>query len=213
MSFRRFETIYSVTGTVMWNRNNPIMPSTGVSLNQKRKTEGASVKKTPTVKLVLAANRPPRAVPRTMKSVATMDRETKSFDLAFKAMMTGRYTLSMETQGYYNYIHLIDKIAGVEVDMLKDGEYSFFGSSADSEDRFVVRLAVVDDDEDCFAYQSGDNIVVCGTGELQIFDVTGRFVASYSVNGLETICKPSQKGVYILRLVGNVNKTQKIFVK
>ena len=142
-----------------------------------------------------------------------MDAETKSFDLAFKAMTTGRYTLKVETHGYINYIHVIDRLTGEDIDMLNGGEYSFFGSSADKENRFIVRLSVVSEEDETFVYQNDADLVVCGEGELQIFDVTGRFVASYYVNGVETVNKPSQSGIYILRLVGNVTKTQKIVVR
>ena len=62
---------------------------------------------------------------------------------------------------------------------------------------------------DIFAYQSGNDIVVTGEGELQVFDVMGRIVMKKHVNGVENINMKSQ-GVYIMRLN---EKTQKIVVR
>ena len=63
-----------------------------------------------------------------------------------------------------------------------------------------------------FAYQSGNEIVVNGEGELQIFDVTGRKVMSTMVNGIETL-EAMPQGVYIFRLIGSEVRTQKIVIK
>lgn len=143
-----------------------------------------------------------------------MDMNTQEFDLNFKAMTTGKYTVSMKPTGEFDYIHLIDRLAGEDIDMLAEREYDFIGSPADGDDRFIVRLRKDggSDGLDIFAYQSGNDIVVNGEGELQVFDLMGRFVKSECVNGLETVNVPA-KGVYILRLVGENLRTQKIVVK
>ena len=97
--------------------------------------------------------------------------------------------------------------------MLVEGEYSFVGSPRDNANRFVVRLGYLpnysDNGEDIFAYQNGNDIVVSGEGELQIFDVMGRMVATQRISGIVTMNVKSQ-GVYIFRLNG---KTQKIVVR
>ena len=149
-------------------------------------------------------------------AIATMDDDTKSFNLNFKAMTMGMYTLSYEATGEFSYLHIIDRLTGADVDMLTEGEYKFVGTSTDSENRFIVRLVYSSDNEEIsneiFAYQSGNDIVVNGSGELQIFDVTGRMVSTKRVNGVETINVPSQ-GVYIFRLLGTEVQTQKIVVR
>lgn len=149
-------------------------------------------------------------------AVAAMNDKTKEFALNFKAASMGEYTLSVKSEGEFSYIHLYDKLTGMDVDMLADGTYSFIGSSADSEDRFIVRLSEATGNEggDSFAYQSGSDIFVSGDGELQVFDVTGRMVSRIDVNGIETVNTSSLKtGVYILRLIGSEIKTQKIVVR
>ena len=143
-----------------------------------------------------------------------MNPEVKAFNLNFEAKTFGRYTLSYKMNGDFSYLHLYDKVTGEDIDMLSDDEYTFVGSASDAANRFVVRLSEVAtnvDNNATFAYQSGDDIVVCGDGELQVFDVMGRLVAKQYVNGVGTWHAASvQTGVYILRLN---EKTQKIVIR
>lgn len=149
-------------------------------------------------------------------AIATMSDDTKSFNLNFKAMTMGQYTLSYKATGEYSYLHVIDRFTGEDVDMLLEGEYKFVATPNDNEARFIVKLGYMPDysdvENDIFAYQNGSEILVSGEGELQIFDVTGRNVMTTMINGAESINIPTQ-GVYIFRLVGNEIKTQKIVVR
>ena len=145
-------------------------------------------------------------------AIATMSDETQSFNLNFKAMTTGQYTLSYKAEGNYDYLHVIDRLTGEDIDMLLDGEYSFIASPSDNDARFIVRLgynANGNVENDIFAYQNGSDIIVNGEGELQVFDVTGRMVMNQHVNGVQTVNMPSN-GVYIFKLN---EKTQKIVVR
>ena len=146
-------------------------------------------------------------------AIATMSDDTKSFNLNFKAMTTGKYTLSYKADGNFSYLHVIDRLTGEDVDMLLEGEYSFIASPIDSENRFIVRLEYSAGSEisesSIFAYQSGNDIIVNGEGELQIFDMMGRRVSTQYVSGVETI-NLQLNGVYIFKLN---EKTQKIVVK
>lgn len=141
-----------------------------------------------------------------------MNPEEKAFDLYFEAKTTGKYTLKVEKTGAYSYLHLIDKVAEKDINLLEENEYSFIGSAADEADRFIVRLENSEDAENSiFAYQTGNDIVVSGEGELQVYDVMGRMVMQQYVNGVQTMCISSlQTGVYILRMG---EKTQKIVIK
>lgn len=140
-----------------------------------------------------------------------MSDNTKQFNLNLEAKTTGKYTLSVEPQGAYKYLHLIDRLAEKDIDLLAEKEYSFIGSSADNAERFIVRLEHSDNvDSSVFAYQSGNEIVVSGEGELQIFDVMGRLVMQKHVSGVEAVEKPMATGVYVLKLNENI---QKIIVK
>ena len=146
-------------------------------------------------------------------AIATLGNEVKSFDLNFKAKTMGSYTLGYEAKGEFKYLHIIDRFTGKDIDMLEVKEYSFIASPSDDEARFVVRLQKKSDEGMVnFAYQSGNDIIVSGEGELQVFDMLGRFVMSKRINGVETV-NVNTAGVYILRLVGDEILTQKIVVK
>ena len=147
-------------------------------------------------------------------SIATMNDNTQAFNLNFKAMTTGQYTLSYMTQGEFNYMHIYDRLTGADVDMLLEGEYSFIGSPSDNDARFIVRLGYMpnNDSNDSFVYQNGNDVIVNGVGELQIFDVTGRMVMKTMVEGVQTVNMPSN-GVYVFRMIGENVKTQKIVVR
>ncbi len=149
-------------------------------------------------------------------AIASMSDDTKAFNLNFKAGTMGKYTLSYKADGVFKYLHIYDRLTNTDVDMLLEGEYSFIATPNDNENRFIVMLGYMPDysegNDDVFAYQSGNEVLVSGTGELQIFDVTGRRVMTTTINGAESI-NLSAQGVYILRLVGNEVKTQKIVVR
>ena len=150
-------------------------------------------------------------------AIATMDEDIQSFDLGFEAKTMGKYTLSVNMEGDFGYIHLFDKLTGEDVDILREESYSFIGSPNDRNDRFVVSLnfnTSPSTGSAAFVWQSGNEIIVNGEGELQIFDITGRMVSTQHVSGTETMYTSSlQNGVYIFRLVGTEVKTQKIIVK
>ena len=146
-------------------------------------------------------------------AIATMSDDIKTFSLNFKAMTMGKYTLSYKTKGEFNYLHVIDRFTGEDVDMLLEGEYSFVASPNDSDARFIVRLEYTSNngtnDSSVFAYQSGNEIIVSGEGELQIFDVMGRKISTHQINNVETV-NVNAHGVYIFKLN---EKTQKIIIK
>ena len=149
-------------------------------------------------------------------AIATMGDDIEVFALNFKAMTIGKYSLSVKMKGHFSYLHLIDKLTGEDVDMLLEEKYEFVGLPRDNEARFIVKLSYnasgVEFDE--FAYQNGDEIIVNGEGILQVYDVMGRFVSSYNVNGNMRInASQFSNAVYILKLIGNDVKTQKIVVR
>ena len=140
---------------------------------------------------------------------------TGEIPLNFKANETGRYTIGFNFENVKGVrIQLIDKIEDNIIDLNKDvsgnvSTYTFMGSTIDRSDRFTLVFTQVETDG-VFAYQSGNDIIVSGDGELQVFDVMGRMVMSQHINGVQTVEKPEQTGVYIFRLNG---KSQKMIVR
>lgn len=151
-------------------------------------------------------------------AIAMLDEETERFGLSFKAKAVDRYTLNVNADGNFNYLHLIDKLTGEEVDLLIQNDYSFIGSPVDPEERFLVKSRDYSDVDELmenttFAYVSNGDIVVSGEGTMQLIDMTGRVVETRGISGAETVCKPSS-GVYIVRIVNGTNvKIQKIVVR
>lgn len=148
---------------------------------------------------------------------ANISDDVNIVSLAFEAKEMGKYTVRFNAEGSFDYLHLIDRMTGEDIDMLIEDEYSFIGSSNDNTDRFIVKLAYDADasagvDNYSFAWQYGKNIIVNGNGELQIFDMTGRMVMTATINGAETL-SVTENGIYIFRLIGNEVKTQKIVVR
>ena len=131
--------------------------------------------------------------------------------LYFKTKETGTYTINFDNNTELKDAYLVDKFEGAIVDLSVCSSYIFIGSAADRPDRFVIRFENPENsvENSMFAYQHGNEIIVNGEGELQIFDVMGRLIEKQNINGIETIEKPSQNGVYIMKLN---DKTQKIIV-
>ncbi|MBO4575049.1 MAG: T9SS type A sorting domain-containing protein, partial [Bacteroidales bacterium] len=130
--------------------------------------------------------------------------------LNFKAEETGVYTLNFNGDNM-TAVSLVDMIEGAIIDLSVNDTYTFIGTSADRADRFKLVFSSPNDSNiDIFAYQTGNDIVVSGEGELQVFDVMGRLVMQHRIDGVQTVTQPLQTGVYIFRLN---EKSQKIVVR
>ena len=142
--------------------------------------------------------------------IADMPDNTSVINLGFEAKTMGQYTLSVKANGMFSYLHLVDKMTGNDIDLLAEPTYSFVGAPTDNANRFTVNISYNTGD-DIFAFQNGDDVIVSGKGELQVFDVTGRLVMRKNINGVETCHVANlQTGVYIFRLN---EKSQKILIK
>ena len=148
---------------------------------------------------------------------ANVSDDIESISLCFETKAMSRYTLNFNANGSFDYLHLIDRMTGADVDMLIDNEYTFASTVNDKAERFIVKFSYSAEKEavdNVFAWQNGNDVIVDGAGELQVFDVTGRMVMSTMVNGMETINTTSlQSGVYVFRMLANEVKTQKIVIK
>ena len=135
----------------------------------------------------------------------------------FEAVADGEYTITIEAKHTdAHYMHLLDNFTGDDIDLLVEPSYTFNATTNDNADRFRLvfdfnNYTGVDENYtgEIFAYQNGNDIYVNGNGELQVFDVMGRMVATQYINGVESVNVKLQ-GVYIFRLNGN---TQKIVVR
>ena len=137
-------------------------------------------------------------------------------ELVFKAKHMGEYNIHIEPNGEFQYVTLMDKINGIETDMLSRS-YSFTATPQENGDRFVLKFAKNDGSikQDKFAFLSGNELIIEAEGIVQIIDVMGRVVYSNEVTNDNNRIDTSNfnTAAYIVRLInGNGVKTQKIVV-
>ena len=140
----------------------------------------------------------------------------------FKAAEDGEYSITVNTKNLEaSTMLLYDDFTGATVNLLESPTYHFKASEIDNADRFKLvfdfnNYTGVNENytNDNFAHQIGDELIVSGEGTLMVFDVLGRFVTGYNVNGDKRISTAEfNTGVYIFRMVGTEVKTQKIIVR
>lgn len=142
----------------------------------------------------------------------------------FKAKENGEYTLTVETANCQlstvNYLHLIDNIAGTDIDLLAEPSYTFSAKNDDYESRFCLVFNAKQDgnavENEHFAFVSNDEIIINGEGTIQIVDILGRPMLTKDLSTLNSKLSTLNftPGIYVLRLInGNEIKNQKIIIK
>ena len=153
-------------------------------------------------------------------AVAYADGENE-MPVNFTAVENGLYTISIETESIeLDYLHLIDNLTGIDVDLLATPSYTFEAQTSDYASRFKLLFAPNcgddDGDSEAFAYVSNGQLHILNQGEaqLQIVDVLGRILIDKTVQGSAETPLNLGSGTYILRLISadKVN-TQKIVVE
>ena len=148
--------------------------------------------------------------------------------LNIKVGNDGTYMLYFNRQDLsFDYLHLIDNLTQVDIDLLQIPYYTFNVWDTEHENRFLIVFNpdAIDDPtthlteaatEGSFAFISNGEILLteaCQGASLQIVDMMGRVVVQgdatdrISINGMA-------KGVYVLRLInGNDVQVQKMVVE
>ena len=158
-------------------------------------------------------------IPQNGKEFAIVSSEPfGTMPVNFRTEVNGSYTLNINVEkAELNYLHLIDNMTGADVDLLVNPSYTFNATNLDYESRFTLVFSnsnteSAEGNED-FAFISNGNLVVAGTGTLQIVDMMGRVVNTFSTSD-HVNTNSLANGVYVIRLVNGENvKTQKIVVK
>lgn len=140
--------------------------------------------------------------------------------LNFRASKNGTYTLNIDTENMeMNYLHLIDNMMGMDVDLLQIPSYTFEATTRDYESRFKLVFAGASTGsvtDDSFAFFSNGNWIINNDGKatLQIVDVNGHLLCNEQINGCCSKSFEAAPGIYMLRLINGDNvKVQKIVVK
>ena len=147
------------------------------------------------------------------------DKDVKEVPLSFEAQKMGNYTISVDAEGEYETIVLVDRQTGVETNMLlEDYKFTATTSKKENTDRFIVRFTFksdVETESKIFAYQSGNELIIEDEGTVQLFDVTGRmlYISDVKSRGERINVGQLNKAAYILRLVnGEGVKVQKVII-
>ena len=148
------------------------------------------------------------------------ERQSKGyFRVCFKATKDGQYTITVNTEGVdMDYLHLIDNIAGTDIDLFATSSYSFNAKADDYESRFRLVFSANSENEignEDFAFFSNGQLIVTGEGTLQVVDMLGRMLVTKQLSTTNSQLPTAnfQAGVYVLRLINGENvKTQKIVV-
>jgi hypothetical protein len=140
---------------------------------------------------------------------------TGMLPLKFKAVEDGSYTLHFEPKDVsLSYLHLIDNITGINVDLLSTPNYTFNATSNDYASRFKLvfdpHYGIEEDGtstiSETFAYYANGEIIIndvetSHSTSLQIIDMMGHVVVTHIGDAINRVSTNGlAKGVYVLRL-------------
>ena len=149
--------------------------------------------------------------------IANVDENTTEVALNFDAKEMGSYTISLDINGEFETVTLVDRFTGVETDMLVENEYSFIASADDNVNRFVIRLGNGQEptDNGQFVYQNGEELILSIEGSVQIVDMLGRVVYSNEHSDAYNRINVSEfnNASYVVRVVNEEGvKVQKVVI-
>ena len=137
--------------------------------------------------------------------------------VSFRASENGPYTLAVEAENVeMNYLHLIDNLTGMDVDLLQTPNYTFQAKTTDYASRFKLVFAIDRTNDESFAFFNNDNWFINNDGKalLQVIDLNGRLLSNEQISGSVSKHIDAAPGVYVMRLINGDNvKTQKVVVR
>lgn len=160
-------------------------------------------------------------IPQDGDDYAVVSSTANELPISFKAASNGTYTLNVAVENTeMHYLHLIDNIAGTDVNLLDNPSYTFEANTGDHANRFTLVMSSTVGVEEHFAFYNGHNWTVSnpstgsGPATLQVIDMTGRVVSTKTIDGTSQLDVNAAPGVYMFRLVnGNDVKVQKVVVR
>ena len=142
--------------------------------------------------------------------------DVQEVELSFNANQMGNYTISIQPDGKFQTVTLVDRFTGVETNMLAE-DYHFTAMSGTNNNRFIVRMVngQQSTDNSHFVYQSGEDLIIEAEGAVQIIDVMGRVVYSNDVESTNGRINVSDfnNGTYVVRVInGSEVKVEKVVI-
>ena len=144
------------------------------------------------------------------------DEDVQEIELCFNANQMGNYTISIEPNGKFQSVTLVDRFTGVETNMLVE-DYHFTAMSNVNNNRFIIKMVNGQQttDNSHFVYQSGEDLIIDAEGTIQIIDVMGRVLVSDEVESTNNRINVSgfQNGTYMVRVInGSEVKVEKVVI-
>ena len=155
-------------------------------------------------KFSINKNTPKIFIPKNNKDYAIACTEgAKVMPLCFTTNKSGTYTLRFDTKDMPgDYLHLIDNATGIDIDLMaatstpstgSGNEGSVASYTFDSKDcNYATRFRLVLDEEatneipESFAYVSNGQLMINGTGTLQVMDILGRPILTKEISTLNS---------------------------
>ena len=153
-------------------------------------------------------------------SILGYDQDVEEIEVFFAAKEMGNYSISFDINGNFENVVLVDRLTGIETNMLLEDEYNFVATSNDNPNRFVVRLEDNGQQPTAnshFAYVNNGDIVIYdieGNANIIIFDAMGRCVYNGESSEMTArIANSFNAGVYVIQKVDdNGVKVQKVII-
>jgi hypothetical protein len=170
-------------------------------------------------KFMLNRNNTKIYIPQDNKDYAmvSVNSDMGEMPVNFKAAKNGTYTLGFTNEEVsFSYLHLIDNLTGVNVDLLERPSYTFNAQTSDYATRFKLVFATGNATDDSFVFFSNGNWIINNDGKaiVQVVDVTGRILKNEQIDGCYSMSINAAPGVYMFRLInGNDMKVQKVVVR
>ena len=152
-----------------------------------------------------------------------LDEEIDNLPVRFETAEDGTYTLTWSTaNATFSYLHLIDNMTGMDIDMLASEGYTFLSTTSDYASRFKLVFAYTGVEEESetatehFAFVSNGNLIVNGTGMFEMIDMNGRTISATRLSDAQnTVALPNAAaGVYVLKLTDSASsKVQKVVIR
>ena len=152
-------------------------------------------------------------------AVAWRQEDVMEYPLHFMTKRNGMFTLTADLLNVdCGYLHLIDNLTGANIDLLTTPSYNFTATPSDYAARFLLVFSSNNENENQsdFAFISNGNLIVAGTGTLQVFDALGHqlYTKQLTTANCQLPTANYSVGVYVLRLINDVGvRTQKIVIE
>ena len=153
--------------------------------------------------------------------IVNVDENTTEVEFVFNVQEMGYYSISLDVNGDFGTVYLLDRVTDIVTDMSAENRYDFVATGDEMKNRFVIRFDNCQQsaDNSHFAYVNNGDIVIYdieGNAQINIFDVMGRSIYNSSCSDAMSRVSVDRfnAGVYVIQKVDeNGVNVQKIILE